>query len=58
MMTLEEIAEALQNKNLSKVSRDLNMCHRQQVWRIKSGKDKNPTYKIVKKLSDYLEANQ
>jgi hypothetical protein len=58
MMTLEEIVDAMKDKNLSKIARDLDMCHRQQVWRIKSGKDKNPTYKIVKKLSDYFEENK
>ena len=54
MMTLDEIVETLYRENLEEVSRDLSMNY-QQIWRLKAGKDTNPTYKTIKKLSDYFE---
>jgi len=56
MLELPEIVRQLQNENLNKVSMDTHINY-QQVWRIKSGKDCNPTYKTMKSLSDYFLGN-
>jgi hypothetical protein len=57
MLDLNEIKDCLAQSNLSKVSRDTRL-HYQQVWRLKVGVDKNPTYKILKALSDYFESTK
>lgn len=54
MIDLEQIVECLSIENLMDVHRDTGI-HYQQLWRLKKGHDKNPTYKIVKKLSDYFD---
>ena len=53
MLELPEIVRKLQNENLNTVSMDTHINY-QQIWRIKSGKDCNPTYKTIKALSDYF----
>lgn len=54
MMTLEEIRRELSDRNISEVARRIGM-HRQQLWLIASGINKNPTYETLKRISDYLE---
>lgn len=54
MMTLEEIRRELSDRNISEVARRIGM-HRQQLWLISSGINKNPTYETLKRISDYLE---
>lgn len=55
MLTLPEIQEKLKGTNLSKAARDTEI-HPSMMWRIVNGHDKNPQYKTIKKLSDYVEA--
>ncbi len=55
MLTLEKIQEKLKGTNLSKAARDTEI-HPSMMWRIVNGHDKNPQYKTIKKLSDYVEA--
>jgi len=54
MLTLDQIVKNLNKQNISKVATATGINY-QQIWRIKRGKDDNPTYKTLKKLSDYLE---
>ena len=54
MMTLDQIREALQDRNCSAVGRATGMTAA-YVALIRSGKAKNPSYYAVKKLSDYFE---
>lgn len=56
-MTLDVIIERLTDRNLSKVARATSLSP-QLVWKICNNKSDNPTYRVVKKLSDYLEGNQ
>lgn len=56
MLTIEEIREALSDRNLSEVSRRLNGKYSGAYLRaIESGKAPNPSYECVKTLSEYLE---
>ncbi len=54
MLDLQQVKDKLQSVNLNDVSMDTHINY-QQVWRLKSGVDKNPTYKVIKALSDYFE---
>ena len=54
MLDLPEIVRLLQTENLNNVSMSTHINY-QQIWRIKSKADKNPTYKTLKTLSDFLE---
>ena len=55
MMTIKQIREELQRRNVSSVARALGM-HRQQLWAIAKGITKNPVASTVERISDYLEA--
>jgi hypothetical protein len=55
MLDLPEIVKRMQAVNLNTVSMDTRIQY-QQIWRLKVGRDTNPTYCILKKLSDYFEA--
>lgn len=55
MLTLDQIQEKLKGKNLSEAARATEI-HPSMMWRIANGHDKNPQYKTMKKLSDYVEA--
>jgi transcriptional regulator with XRE-family HTH domain len=55
MLTIEEIREKLQDRNLTKVAASIGIT-RVYLSAIANGKQLNPSYDIVKKLSDYLEA--
>lgn len=54
MMTLDQIREALDDRILYVVAERTGI-HRNTVAAIKSGKIENPTYHVLKKISDYLE---
>lgn len=53
MMTIEQIRDALRDRNLSKVSRASGVSYR-VIWRIARGAD-DAGYNAVKRISDYLE---
>lgn len=53
MMTLEEIQEALAGKNLSEIARKVGVT-RSYIHALATGKRLNPSYEMVKKLSDAL----
>ena len=57
MMTLEQIRKLLTDMNLKAVSRATGLNY-QLVWRIANGIDKNPTYKTLTALSNYLESRE
>lgn len=52
MLTIEIIRERLAAANLSQVARDTGL-HYNQVWRIATGVDTNPTYKTMARLTDW-----
>lgn len=55
MLTLEQIVKKLDDRNLSKVAKNVGL-HPQTLWRIKHGyTGENVSYETVKLLSDYLE---
>ena len=54
MKDLEEIREALKGKNLSKVGRSVGVT-RAYMSLIRMGRAKNPSYSVLKRLSDELE---
>lgn len=54
MLTLEQIIERLRDRNLSEVSRKTGVYYL-TLTNIASGKTKNPTYKSVIALSEYLK---
>ena len=56
MLTLEQIAERLQDRVITKVS-DGTGLNRNLLADFRDGKAKNPMYATIKTLSDYLEAN-
>ena len=53
MMTLDQIREALDDRILYVVAERTGI-HRNTISAIKSGKIENPTYYVLKKISDYL----
>lgn len=53
MLTLDEIAVALRDRRMDIVAEATGL-HRSTIARIKTGKA-NPTYDVMKALSDYLE---
>ena len=54
MKDLEEIREALKGKNLSKVGRSVGVT-RAYMSLLRKGRAKNPSYSVLKRLSDALE---
>lgn len=52
MMTLEEVIEALKDRNIRSVSRNSGIPYA-TIYRLSKGE--NVTYQTVKDLSDYLE---
>jgi len=52
-MTLDQIREALDDRILYVVAERTGI-HRNTIAAIKSGKIENPTYYVLKKISDYL----
>lgn len=57
MLKLEEIIQRLQDRNLSTVARAIGVTPA-YLSAIKRGVNTNPSYDVVKSLSDYLEVNQ
>lgn len=55
MLTIEQIREQLADRNLTAVSVACNVNYK-TLWRIASGIEDNPTYQILKKLSDYIQS--
>jgi transcriptional regulator with XRE-family HTH domain len=55
MMTLEQIKEQLQDRRLEAVSKATEV-HRNTLAAIRDGKNENPTYTVLRKLSDYFTA--
>lgn len=53
MLDLKEIQRQLQDRRLSCISRATGL-HYNTVYSIRHGKAKNPSYQVVKALSDYL----
>lgn len=54
MLTLENIRKALQDRNLQKVAEATGYT-RSYLAAIRRGSAENPSYQVVKRLSDYLE---
>lgn len=54
MLTLEEIKERLSDRNLREVSKRTGVGYA-NLHAIKAGIRSNPTYSVLKPLSDYLE---
>lgn len=54
MMSIEQIRRELKNHNYADVSRAAGIT-RSYVHAIASGAKKNPSYSVLKALSDYLE---
>ncbi|MGC9216636.1 helix-turn-helix domain-containing protein [Acidithiobacillus sp.] len=53
-MTPEELSKALQDRRISVVSKATGL-HQNTLRKIRNGENLNPTYKVIKTLSDYLE---
>ena len=57
MLTLEEIREKLADRNLKEVSRRTGVGYA-NLHAIAKGIKSNPTYSVLKPVSDYLEGKQ
>lgn len=55
MMTLGQIQKHLEDRRKDVVS-EATGIHRNTLWLIQTGRSDNPSYKIVKALSDYFSA--
>ncbi len=55
MMTLESIREALKDRRVSMVAEATGL-HYNTVRDLRDNENANPTYKVLKALSDYLES--
>lgn len=58
MLDLDQIREKLQDRNLSEVGRRLSITRSYLSYICKDGSKANPSYEMVKRISDYLEANK
>lgn len=56
MLTLEEVRERLQDRRWPLVA-DATGLSRKTVWAIASGRMLDPSYRVLKTLSDYLMEN-
>ena len=54
MLTLDQIRAALRDRRLSKVAEATGL-HYNTIREVRDNPDANPTYKVIKALSDYLE---
>lgn len=54
MLNLRQIKKKLSDRNLKEVSRQTGVNYG-TIFNIATGQNKNPTYKTIKQLSDYLE---
>lgn len=57
MMTIEEIKQQLSDRRVDVVSQATGV-HYNTVYKIKTGKNINPTYNVIKALSDYFEGQK
>ncbi len=57
MLRIEEIVKRLKDRNLTTVARHAGVSY-QSLWQIANGLQKQPKYKVVEALSDYLENNE
>lgn len=57
MLTLDQIKARLDDRIMAVVSERTGI-HRNTLGNIKSGKIDNPTYYVMRKLSEYLEAEK
>jgi transcriptional regulator with XRE-family HTH domain len=55
MLTLEEIVALLGDRNLSEICRQTGVSHN-TLWRLSKGPTVNPSYQVVKTLSNYFLA--
>jgi len=53
MLTLDQIRKALRDRRLAKVAQATGL-HYNTVREIRDNPNANPTYKVIKALSDYL----
>jgi len=53
MMTIDEIKEALADRQVEAVASATGL-HRNTVSSMKLGHNRNPTYEVMRKLSEYL----
>lgn len=56
MLTLEQLKQALKDRRPGMVA-DATGLHFNTIRQIRDGENANPTYKVIKALSDYLENN-
>jgi len=56
MMKLEEIRELLKDRRVSMIA-EATGIHFNTIREIRDNKNANPTYKVMTKLTDYLESN-
>ena len=54
MLSIEEIQELLKDRNLSKVAESVGVTS-SYLSAIRKGSKINPSYDVIKKLSDYLK---
>jgi hypothetical protein len=54
MMTIEQIRLALQDRRISMISAATGL-HYNTIRAVRDNEDANPSYKVLKALSDYLE---
>jgi hypothetical protein len=54
MMTLEQIQQALSDRMPAKVS-EATGVHYNTIRQVRDNPEANPTYKVIKALSDYLQ---
>ena len=57
MLTPEQIKDKLRDRNIREVARHVSVSYH-YIVRLKNGTQSNPSWNVVKELSDYLEANQ
>jgi len=55
MLDLDQIREKLRDRNLSEVGRRLNITRSYLSFICKKNSTANPSYEMIKKISDYLE---
>ena len=53
MLTLDQIRAAMRDRRLAKVAEETGL-HYNTIREIRDNPDANPTYKVIKALSDYL----
>lgn len=54
MLTLDQIRAALRDRRLAKVAEATGL-HYNTIREVRDNPNANPTYKVIKVLSDYLE---